>query len=153
MKKTGEWGQFLPSYISPFPYNESVVQQEYPLTKEEALSQGFKWNDNLPVTTSKETYSWKQPIPTDITKEILACTNCQKNYKITPQEFQQYKTKKLPLPKTCPECRFESRMKLRNKRKLHNRNCAKCQEQIKTTYSPNRPETIYCQSCYQENIY
>ena len=153
LKQTGEWGHYFPAYISPFPYNESVVQQEYPLTKEQALAQGFKWNDHLPITTGKETYNWNQSLPTDITKEILACTNCHKNYRIIAQELQQYKTKNLPFPQTCPECRFESRMKLRNKRKLHNRNCAKCQTEIKTTYSEQRPETIYCQDCYLQSVY
>ena len=39
MKKTGEWGEFFPASISPFGYNETVAQEYFPLTREEALVQ------------------------------------------------------------------------------------------------------------------
>ena len=39
MMQTGEWGEFLPPKLSPFGYNETVAQERYPLTKEEALKQ------------------------------------------------------------------------------------------------------------------
>ena len=31
MKKTGEWGEFFPSSISPFGYNETVAMEYYPI--------------------------------------------------------------------------------------------------------------------------
>lgn len=34
MKKTNEWGEFFPSSISPFGYNETVAQEYFPITKE-----------------------------------------------------------------------------------------------------------------------
>ena len=43
MKNTGEWGQFFPSSISPWCYNETSAQDYYPLKKEEALKKGYKW--------------------------------------------------------------------------------------------------------------
>ena len=45
MKKTGEWGQFFPAGISPFPYNDSLAQDYFPLTKDEVITQGLKWYD------------------------------------------------------------------------------------------------------------
>jgi len=47
MKSTGEWGEFFPSAMSPFAYNETVAQEHYPLTKAEALEQGYKWKDDI----------------------------------------------------------------------------------------------------------
>jgi formylmethanofuran dehydrogenase subunit E len=41
-----------------------------------------------------------------------------------------------------------SRNKLRNPRKLFNRKCDKCGKEIKSTYSQNRGEIIYCEECY-----
>jgi hypothetical protein len=38
MQQDGEWGEFFPSPMSPFSYTETVAQERYPLTKEEALS-------------------------------------------------------------------------------------------------------------------
>jgi hypothetical protein len=40
MRGTGEWGEFFPSSISPFGYNETVAQEYYPLTREEILGVG-----------------------------------------------------------------------------------------------------------------
>jgi formylmethanofuran dehydrogenase subunit E len=44
-------------------------------------------------------------------------------------------------------------MVLRNPRKLRKRVCAKCWETIHTSYAPERPEIIYCESCYTKEIY
>ena len=47
MKKTGEWGEFFPISLSPFAYNETVAQEYFPLTKEEAIKKGYKWKDKI----------------------------------------------------------------------------------------------------------
>ena len=36
MIETGEWGEFFSPSLSPFGYNETVAQEYFPLTKEEA---------------------------------------------------------------------------------------------------------------------
>jgi hypothetical protein len=38
MQKDGEWGGFFPPTISPFGYNESLAQEYFPLTREDALA-------------------------------------------------------------------------------------------------------------------
>lgn len=45
MKKTGEWGNFFPKNLSCFGYNETAAQEIFPLTKEEAQSQNFRWKE------------------------------------------------------------------------------------------------------------
>ncbi|GAJ10097.1 unnamed protein product, partial [marine sediment metagenome] len=40
MKRTGEWGEFPPIDISPFPYNDSLAQDYFPLTKEQVTAHG-----------------------------------------------------------------------------------------------------------------
>jgi hypothetical protein len=32
-----EWGEFFPSSMSPFGYNETVAQEYYPMTRDEVL--------------------------------------------------------------------------------------------------------------------
>lgn len=44
-------------------------------------------------------------------------------------------------------------MALRNPRKLWKRQCGKCGKEIQTTYSPERPETVYCEGCYLSVVY
>ncbi len=28
-----------------------------------------------------------------------------------------------------------------------------CEEELKTGYSPDRPEIVYCEKCYQQEVY
>ena len=37
MMKTGEWGEFFPSSLSPFGYNETVAMEYFPLSREAVL--------------------------------------------------------------------------------------------------------------------
>src|SRR6185503_14223080 len=53
--KEYKFGEFFPSELSPFGYNETEAPEHFPLTKEEALAKGFKWQDNIQRTTGKET--------------------------------------------------------------------------------------------------
>jgi uncharacterized protein YbaR (Trm112 family) len=159
MKKTGEYGEYFPAQSSIFGYNETVAQEYYPLTKEVALKQGFNWQDNLPFTRGLETLKFSN-IPDNIKemsetilKEVLACQECGKNYKIINQELEFYRHKYLPIPRHCPECRHLNRLKLRNPRKLWERKCDQCGREVKTTYAPDRPEKIFCEECYQKEIY
>jgi len=89
----------------------------------------------------------------DICKKILICEVTAKPYKIIPQEFEFYKKMNLPLARRCPDQRHRDRVALRNPRKLWDRKCSKCSKDIKTTYSPDRPEIVYCEKCYLEQVY
>src|SRR3989344_696328 len=40
-----KYGEFFPSDLSPFAYNESIAQEYFPLSKEEALEQGYSWKN------------------------------------------------------------------------------------------------------------
>lgn len=155
MKKTGEYGEFFPTKMSCFGYNETVANDYFPMTKEEAISRGYKWKDPDPKEYLPATYTLPDhldEVPDTILKEILACANCGKNYKITDQELRFYRRQGFPIPRKCFECRHHDRMRLRNPRHLWDRQCAKCGATIKTTYSPNRPEKVYCEPCYAKEI-
>ena len=155
MKKTGEWGEFFPITHSPFAYNETVAQEYFPMTKEEVLKKGYKWREPDKKEYQPQTIKVPQDIdevPSKIINEILACKDCGKNYKIIAQELNFYRKMHLPIPKKCPDCRHKYRLKLRNPRKLYDRTCGKCNVKIKTTYAPDRPEKVYCERCYLEEI-
>ena len=160
MKKTGEWGKFFPHNISCFGYNESTVNDYFPMTKDEALSQGFKWcnypeikpksdrtisSDNLPDSILE--------ITDDILNSAIECEKSKRLFKITPQELKFYRKNNLPIPRLHSDERHNQRADLRNPRKLFPRACAKCAKPLQSTYPPDRPETIYCEQCYQQAIY
>jgi hypothetical protein len=162
-----KYGEFFPIELSPFAYNESLAQDYFPLTKEEALIQGFKWKD-------KEKRNYKIDIKNediidnikDIGEEIIGkaiecahkgkCNDqCTEAFKIIKTEFQFYKRMNLPLPRLCHNCRYFERIKMRNSIDLYHRKCMKegCNNEFETPYAPDRPEIVYCEKCYQQEVY
>jgi len=157
MRTTGEWGEFFPSTMSPFAYNEALSNDWLPLTKEEAISQGHRWRDPDPKEYQSQSYEIADDIAQvgdDILQQVLACKRCEQNYKIVPAEFAFYKKNSLPIPEFCPSCRHIDRMRNRNPRHLWHRKCMNdaCTNEFETTYAPDRPEKVYCESCYQKSI-
>ncbi|OGJ50378.1 hypothetical protein A2335_02890, partial [Candidatus Peregrinibacteria bacterium RIFOXYB2_FULL_32_7] len=166
MMKTGEWGEFFPSSISPFGYNETVAQEYFPLTKSAVGNadlhslQRFNWSDfeqefpkvekiipgSLLPTIIKE-------IPDDVLNWAIECEVTKKPFKIIKPELEFYRKMNLPIPRRHPDQRHKDRMALRNPRKLWKRNCMKCNAEIQTTYSPDRSEIVYCEKCYLGSIY
>lgn len=158
MRKTGEWGEYLDPSLSTMGYNETLAQEYFPLTKEEVLQRGWKWFEedekkdsylgppvNLPETIDD--------VQDDICNKILQCEKTGKPYKIIPQELSFYRRMKLPLPRHCPDQRHLDRLSQRQPRQLWERTCQKCSNPIRTTYAPDRPEIVYCESCYLKAVY
>ncbi|MFC1810179.1 hypothetical protein ACFLZH_01645 [Patescibacteria group bacterium] len=155
MQRTGEWGLFFPIVMSSFGYNETVAQQYYPLNNIEAREKKFKWQDKDLREYKPQTYSVPDDIndlTDEIKEELLACEDCARNFRIIEQELLYYKKHQIPIPHKCFFCRHQDRYALRNPRKLWARKCDKCQAEIKTSYSPDRPETIYCEPCYLKEV-
>ena len=154
-------GQFFPSELSPFGYNETQAPEQFPLAKEESIKEGYNWRDNTQRTTGKETLKPEnipesiKDINDGILNEILCCIECQRNYKIVPNELIFYRKMEIPIARRCFYCRHASRVKRRNPFKLWHRKCMKegCTNEFETSYSPDRPEIVYCERCYQQEVY
>ena len=156
MKTTNEWGEFFPTALSPYAYNETVANEYFPMPKEQVIEKGFTWRDPDQKDYQKQTFNLPDnlnEISDKILNEILACTTCGKNYKITSHELKFYHQFNLPIPRKCNDCRHNDRIVLRNPRKLFDRKCSKCQSDIYTTYTPDRPEVVYCEKCYLKEVY
>lgn len=156
MESRGEWGEFFPIQYSLFSYNESIAQDFATLTKEEVLERGWQWQEKSSVQLQPQKIALPDNVKEtndSVCNEILSCTVCQKNYRLIPQEFAFYRRMELPLPRKCPETRFLERLALRNPFKLWTKKCQKCDTAIKTNYAPDRPEKVYCEKCYLEELY
>ncbi len=188
MRKTKEWGEYFPANVSPFAYNESMAQDYFPLTKEEALKAGYAWYDRPSRDYKITLFTNDLPetlndVKESITEEVIQCSSqnspdhvekyplCTTAFNITSLEFTLYKKMKLPLPDKCFPCRRQDRFKLRNPRKLWHRECMcgsvgspqvtrehfhgpeKCVIEFETSYAPDRPEIVYCERCYQQEVY
>ncbi|MDD5770497.1 MAG: hypothetical protein PHE25_06005 [Candidatus Gracilibacteria bacterium] len=160
MMTTKEWGEFFPSSISPFGYNETVAMEYFPISRDKALPYLYKWSDYEPPfpKVDKIIPANKLPeniadIPDDILNRAIECEITKKPFRIIKQELEFYRKHNLPIPKRHPDQRHLDRMKLRNPRNLFDRKCDKCGKNIKTTYSPDRKEIVYCEECYIGEVY
>ena len=161
MRKDGEYGEFFPSSLSPFGYNETVAQEYYPLTKSEAIKDGvFSWSDyESPFPTVEKIIPGSklpdsiESIPDDILNWAIECEVTKKPFRIIKQELEFYRKHNLPIPRRHPDQRYLDRMSLRNPRKLFERKCDKCGKDMITTYAPERTEMVYCEECYNKVIY
>lgn len=158
LKSKNLYGLFMPPKLALFAYNETTGNDNMLLSKEEALKQGFRWEENIQVTKGKETVRSEdmpdniKDVPDSILNEIMGCGECGRNYRLIKPELEFYRLMSVPLPRKCFNCRFVDRIKRRGPMKFFARKCAKCQKSIKTTYAPDRPETVYCEQCYQAEV-
>ncbi len=174
------FGEFFPAELSYFGYNESVAQDHFLLTESEARARHFNWREKMPTTIGKETVRPENlpeaiaDVKDNILEDVLVCIECKRNYRIVPQELQFYRRMQIPLPRRCFFCRHKARLALRNPFRLWQRTCqcagAKsangvyentvshfhgsdpCPNQFQTSYSPERPEIVYCEQCYNAEV-
>ncbi len=156
--RSGSWGEYFPQSLCTFAYNESFAPDIMPLSKEEALRQGWRWyerkeSDGHYMGTPMEIPETISETGDEITTTILPCGVTGKLYKITPQELAFYRSMDIPVPALCPDERHRRRTAQRNPYKLWQRNCAKCQQEIQTSYAPGRVEFVYCDACYFTSVY
>ena len=118
----------------------------------------------------------------DIINKIIICEHegkcnqlCTTAFKIIEDELNFYRKMNLPIPRLCPNCRTFERLKQRTGIELYKRTCQcngetsksdvyrntvshkhgsiPCSTSFETAYSPDRPEIIYCEKCYQQEVY
>ena len=156
---TMEWGSFFPPHLSPYPYNGSMAQEIYPMTKEEVLARGWKWSDeSMPVHAEKEIPAEKLPdnlsdIPDDILNWAIICQQTGRPFKIIEPELQFYRTFQIPIPREHPDVRMRRRHMMLNPYRLFTRACENCGKEMETSFSPERKERVWCEACYLQNMY
>jgi hypothetical protein len=161
-----KYGEFFPPELSLFAYNETLAFNDFPMTKEQALAEGYRWKDSeekdYKITLENELIPDDIKNVTDeILKELIGCAHkgqcddkCTTAFKITKQELDFYRFNNIPIPRLCHNCRHVKRVKSQSSLKLWHRKCMKegCNNEFETSYAPDRPEIIYCEKCYQEEV-
>lgn len=171
------YGEYFPAELSYFGYNESCAMEQFPLTKEEVEKEGYTWQDDTHRTIGQETLRTENipesilDVQNSILEDVLSCVECKRNYKITSNELNFYRKMKIPIARRCFYCRHQARLKRWNPFKLWHRKCmcggagspstttkhfhgaGKCEVEFETSYAPDRPEIVYCEKCYQAEVY
>lgn len=158
MVRDGEYGEFFPIDRSPFGYNKTMSQIFYPKTRDEVAQKGWDWDDYDPEFEAVDTID-AQDLPDNI-KDVddsilqkgIVCEVSGKPFRLTKYELKFYRRQNLPLPRKHWLERYKTRLGKRNPRRFWNRQCDKCAKQIKTSYSPDRPEKVFCEECYKKEV-
>ncbi len=177
-----KYGEFFPIELSPYGYNTDMNNDQFLLTKEEALSQGYRWQDidkkefeitikaaDLPeaITDASDT----------ILKELIGCSVCGKAYRIIKSELDFLRSRGIALPRLCIDCRHCRRISQRSKVRLYGRACMcvgasssdgayqnhgsshtshaaqeRCLNTFMTSYAPDNKDIVYCEQCYQQEV-
>jgi hypothetical protein len=148
------YGEFFPLEFSKFFYNKSNAMRFFPKTKEQALSEGYTWDDTGSPehkTTIKSTDLPDTIAETNenILNEVIECGNCGRGYKIVEGEYDLLRKMGLPVPHECPKCRENARFARMTKPGMHHRKCDKCKKEIYTPYPSEDKRIVYCVSCFQ----
>ncbi|MFA6324685.1 MAG: hypothetical protein WCX46_00410, partial [Candidatus Paceibacterota bacterium] len=171
-----KYGEFFPSEISLFAYNETIAQEYFSKTKEQIAQEGYIYRK--PLEKKYDITLKTKNIPNDINDikdfiidEVIECPNkgneltqCTEAFKIRKDELDFLRKNNIALPRFCPNCRHYERLKQRNPMKLWHRQCMcdkkehahgdkKCEVEFETSYAPDRSEIIYCEKCYQQEVY
>lgn len=172
-----EWryGSTVPLDIHTFAYNETAAQEFFPILKEDAEKQGYRWIEpekkNHKITLKAEDVPDSiEKVDEKILEEVISCAHkgkcnhqCTEAFKITPGDLNFYKRIGIPIPQLCPNCRHFARLAVRTPIKLWQRKCMcdkknhfhgeeKCPNKFETSYAPDKPETVYCKQCYQSEV-
>jgi len=157
-RRAWPYGEFFQPGFSKFAYNNSNAFKFFPKSREEALKLGYSWNEEA-IQDIKETIKGENlpekisEVDSNILGEVISCISCDRKYKIISMEYDLLRKMNLPLLRECPKCREAKRFGRLNMPKLYNRNCAKCNVEVRTPYALDRPEIIYCEDCYQKEVY
>ncbi|KKP33288.1 MAG: hypothetical protein A2312_01875 [Candidatus Staskawiczbacteria bacterium RIFOXYB2_FULL_32_9] len=167
-----KYGEFFPTDMSSYGYNQSQAFEYFPINEQEAKKQGYRWHEanerSYQITKKSSDLPEKiEEVSDEILKEVIQCEHdefkkhkdgcnleCTRAFKITLQELQFYRQMDLPLPRLCFNCRHIDRVAWRNQPKLYKRKCMKpgCQNEFETSYAPDRPEIVYCEACYNQEV-
>ncbi len=160
MESLWEWWEFFPVHMSPFGYNETIAHEYFPMSKKEAIKAWYNWADyeapfpnvekTIPANKLPENIS---DIPDDILNWAIECEITKKPFRITKQELDLYRKYNLWIPKKHPDERRLERMQFRNPINCFSRKCDKCKKEIQSSYSEKRKETVYCEECYNKEVY
>ncbi len=170
------YGDFFPTELSPYAYNETLAYDFFPLTPLACKEKGFLWreaferspvitlrSENLPDTLPQEKSRFLNETLECKEGETTGNPLCTTAFRLTQKELEFYQKMNLPLPRSCPNCRHHQRTRTRRPPQLWERSCQcnvashqhqnnRCEERFFTSYNPNRQEKVYCERCYQEEV-
>ncbi|KKR42901.1 MAG: hypothetical protein UU10_C0001G0004 [Parcubacteria group bacterium GW2011_GWF1_40_6] len=160
MIKKGEYEDPLGLEFSAQAYNFSMAQIAYPLNNAEIIKLGgyvAKESETNVGDTEKLTVNELPETITEATDEILkkaiCCEVTGRPFRIVSSELEFYRRMKLPLPTLHPSYRMETLFQLIHIGKKYETTCVKCGKAINSIFDPRSNFILYCEKCYQQEVY
>ena len=181
LQEQGKRGEFFDPEFSPFPYNDTVAMEYYPVTPEQLtifepekfISNAIldlwwrekikiKWrtkNNEINIPTGIITIKGSElvgdidKIEDDIIHKAIICDVSGRPFRISNAELNFYRKNWFNIPTKHPDIRHGERLKKRPWRKLYTRNCDKCDQEMISVYQQNVDFPVYCQTCYNKETY
>lgn len=181
LQEQGKRWEFFDPDFSPFPYNDTVAMEYYPvkpeqltiLEPEKFISDAIldlwwkekikiKWRTkdneiNIPTgitTIQGSELAWDiETIKDDITHKAIICETSGRPFRISAPELDFYRKNGLSIPSKHPDIRHTERLQQRPWRDLYIRTCDKCGEKMISVYKQDTPYKVYCQICYNKETY
>lgn len=151
MTNTGEWGEFFPSALSPHPYNHSMAQRFYPLSKDQVAGKEWLWldeEDELEGAVQKEVPDQLPEDGRDLLREVFVCGRTGRKFKFIAQELEFYRKHSLPFPRLAPMARIEALWAKIGMREVRSGACSRCSRRILTSQPPLLAGGVVCADCY-----
>ena len=160
MLSRGEYGEFFPYKFSTFAYNGSEAELSYPLSIEEIEKIGSIYQPNIEIETGgiKVLKSDELPdsifdVEDDILEKAIVCEKTGRPFMVTKSELEFYKRFKLPIPTIHPLERMKNTFSYFGNNMKYDGICKKCGMELETIYKPSSDWVLYCEKCYQAEVY
>lgn len=162
MLKKGEYGEFFPLKYSPFPYQDSNAQIEFPLEKKEIIKRNWYWQEEpeseidltkFMVKKANEVPDDIKDVTDDILNVVVLCEKTGKLFRITKFELEFYRKRNIPIPTVHPFERIKARfINFQHPFKLWQYPCSKCGQMMYSGWDPEKKFKVYCESCYLQEV-
>lgn len=153
-----KYGEFFPYELSSFSYTETVAYEFFPLSKDEIKLKGYNLFDHE-VEKKYNTEIVEPPdnileVRDDILSKAIRCKTSGKLFNITKMELEFYRRFNLPLPTESPFIRHQKRLSFVSDHvKIFKRICSKCNTEVDSVYKKEEFPIVYCEKCYQQEVY
>ena len=141
------YGEMFPYRLLLNAYNDSDAQIFFPLSRSDALRRGAHWEEeqeeatavpmfqNFPVRTAD--------VPGPTLEGVFYCIETGKPFRITKQELNCYRNRRIPIPRKHWKTRLLERKALRNGPVLYDQQCAKTGKGIHSSFPPGDGWLVY----------
>ena len=155
----GEYGEFPSVDFSSYTYNTSIAEIIYPLSKEEVVVFGFRFQDDIEINTQGLTLASKeeigksaQDIPDTILTRAIPSELTGKPFRIIDRELLFHKRYSVALPTETPVERMVRRMHEAGIKRMTKETCALCKKSISSLYMARDGWKPYCTDCYTKTV-